>query len=68
MSDYRKDLALSTTAPKHELFDIWDLSDNLFGYPIAAQMVNCVMYFQTREKAESYIAAVKVERKKQGLK
>jgi hypothetical protein len=58
----------TTTVPKHELYEIWDLQDQLRGYQFAAQMVNCVMYFQTREKAEAYIATVKTERKKQGLK
>jgi hypothetical protein len=58
----------TTTVPKHELYEIWDLQDQLRGYQFAAQMPNCVMYFQTREKAESYIASVKTERKKQGLK
>lgn len=52
----------------HNLYDVWDLDESVRGYSVAAQLVNCVMYFESRAKAETYIAAVKGERKKLGLK
>jgi hypothetical protein len=57
-----------TEPTKHELYDIWEMDEAMRGFLFAAQLPNSVMFFATRERAEQYIAAVKIERKKQGLK
>ena len=54
-----------------QLYEIW-LSDSELESPAAQpwclQMHNYVAHFKTEAQAQRYIAAVKTERKRQGLK
>jgi hypothetical protein len=52
---------------RRELYEIWEVPSRSY-HPISVQLVNYVANFRTREMAERYIAAVKAERKKLGLK
>lgn len=54
---------------KHELYDIWD--GESVGRTVGGelrwrlQLINCVAYFDSRENAEFYVAAVKKERERE---
>ena len=54
-----------------QLYEIW-LSDSELESPAAQQwclqMHNYVAHFKTEAQAQRYVAAVKTERKRQGLK
>jgi len=48
---------------KAELYTIWEVEE-LVEFPWRAQLVNYVGQFETREKAERYVAAIKKERER----
>jgi hypothetical protein len=47
---------------KRELFDIWEDESPVSLLPWCAQMVNYVAHFDTKEQAESFVAATKKAR------
>jgi hypothetical protein len=45
-----------------QLYEIWEPKDGLKVYNFAVQLHNYVAYFETREKAETFVRAVKINR------
>ena len=54
----------------HELYAVWEdtTSYSVRKWTWRAQLFNFIGQFETKEKAESFVAAIKDYRKKNGLK